>query len=119
MNIRHAIDLLRRSVLDNRGSVAVTAALVFPVLIGGMGLGAEVGYWYLTERKLQHAADVAAYAAAVRLNEKDDNETLEEVAFHVATESGFAGTIAGFELRHPPESGPNAGDTRMVEVRLT
>jgi len=29
----------------------------YAVLIGGMGLGAEVGYWYLTERKLQHAAD--------------------------------------------------------------
>ena len=40
---------------DCHGSVAVVAALLFPVLIGGMGLGAEVGYWYVTQRRLQHA----------------------------------------------------------------
>src|SRR5918997_412468 len=75
---------------DTRGSVAVVAAVAFPVLIGGMGLGAEVGYWYLTERKLQHAADVSAFGAAVRLSKGDEGETLDEVALHVAQESGFS-----------------------------
>ena len=52
---------------DRSGAVAVMAALLFPVLVGGMALGAEAGYWYLSQRKLQQASDLAAYAAAVQL----------------------------------------------------
>src|SRR5688500_3175601 len=84
-----------------------------------MGLGAEVGYWYLKQRKLQHAADVAAYAAALRLAEDADQETLEEVALYVATQSGFTDAIGDLALHHPPVSGPNAGDDDTVEVLLT
>jgi Flp pilus assembly protein TadG len=74
---------------DERGSVAILAAIVFPALIGGMGLGAEIGTWYVAERKLQHAADVAAYAAAVRLNGGEDIEKVKPVALNVAKQSGF------------------------------
>ena len=42
---------------DAGGAAAVVAAVLFPVLIGGMGLSAETGYWYMKHRKLQHAAD--------------------------------------------------------------
>src|SRR5688572_28576702 len=104
---------------DHRGSVALTAALAFPVLIGGMGIGAEVGYWYLTQRKLQHAADVSAYAAAVRLSAGDSQTELEEAAEFIATESGFRTSIGTIAVHNPPTSGPNAGDTTMVEVVLT
>jgi hypothetical protein len=104
---------------NNRGSVAALAALAFPVLIGGMGLGAEVGYWYLTERKLQHAADLSAFSAAVRLSQGDDDDRLEEIALHIATQSGFDDAQGTIEVYHPPISGPNAGDATMVEVVLT
>ena len=90
-----------------------------PVLIGGMGLGAEVGYWYLVQRKLQHAADLAAYAAAVRLAEEDEQETLERVAGYIAAESGFTVAIGTIAVNNPPLSGPNVGDEEMVEVILT
>jgi Putative Flp pilus-assembly TadE/G-like len=43
---------------DQSGAAAVVIAIVFPILVGGMGLGAETGYWYVTQRKLQHAVDV-------------------------------------------------------------
>ncbi|HWT30187.1 MAG TPA: pilus assembly protein TadG-related protein [Propylenella sp.] len=94
-------------------------AVAFPVLIGGMGLGAEVGYWYLTERRLQHAADLAAFAAAVRLAKRDDDATLDAVALHVARESGFTEAYGSIEVHHPPIAGPNAGNDEMVEVKLT
>jgi Putative Flp pilus-assembly TadE/G-like len=131
MSVVVAIGYLRQRILaalksrsrsvrhDTSGSVAVIAAVAFPVLIGGMGLGAEVGYWFLTERKLQHAADLAAYAAAVRLSRGDEDETLDAVALHVARESGLDEAHGGIEVHHPPISGPNAGDEDMVEVRLT
>jgi hypothetical protein len=106
-------------IRDNSGSVAITAAVAFPVLIGGIALGAEVGYWYVTDRKLQHAADIAAYSAAIRLSQKDADDKLEAVALHTASQSGFrpeSGTIA---VHTPPSSGPNVGDPEMVEVDLT
>ncbi len=42
-----AREKLRLQTADQSGSVAVIAAVAFSVLIGGMGLGAEVGYWYV------------------------------------------------------------------------
>ncbi len=134
MNFHFALGLLRSPIpklsagpandprsfaRDQRGSVAVIAAVAFPVLIGGIGLGAEVGYWYLKERKLQQVADLSAYAAAVRLNKGDEDATLDEVALHIATQSGFKTAAGEIQVHHPPISGPNAGDDDMVEVVLT
>lgn len=110
---------MRRAGRSQSGSVAVVATVAFPVLIGGMGLGAEVGYWYLTERKLQHAADVSAFGAAVRLSKGDEDETLEEIALNIAQQSGFDQASGNIEVHHPPVSGPNAGKAEMVEVVLT
>jgi hypothetical protein len=84
-----------------------------------MGLGAEVGYWYLKERELQHAADVAAQAAAVRLNRGDPKPTLDSVALNVATNSGFKKSDGTITVNWPPASGPGAGDRTQVEVILS
>jgi hypothetical protein len=46
------------------GAVAVTTALVLPVLLGMTSLGVEVGHWYLGQREMQGAADAAAISAA-------------------------------------------------------
>jgi Flp pilus assembly protein TadG len=82
---------------DERGAVAVIAAIVFPAMVGGMGLGAETGYWYLKQRKLQHAADVAVHAAAVRHRAGDQQPALEETALRIASATGYlpgVGTIS-------------------------
>jgi Flp pilus assembly protein TadG len=49
---------------NERGTVAVMMAFLFPVLIGAFGLGFEITNWYLTTRAMQNAADAAAVAAA-------------------------------------------------------
>jgi len=105
-------------VSDQNGGVAILAAVSFPVLIGGIGLGSEVGYWYLKQRHLQHVADLAAYAAGLRLAHEGEGADLEEIALHIATESGFEGGQAGIDVNNPPASGPNAGNPNMVEVVL-
>ena len=46
------------------GAVSPIFALMLVPLIGGLGMGAEVSNWYLTQRAMQNAADVAAIAAA-------------------------------------------------------
>jgi len=39
-------------------------AFLLPALLGALGLGFEVAYWYMTTRGMQNAADSAAVAAA-------------------------------------------------------
>ena len=104
---------------DRRGSVAIIAAVSFPVVIGGIGMGAEVGYWYMLQRELQHAADFSAHAAAVRMRVGDETSILQTVALHVAKESGFPGLAKDLDLYWPPKSGDSKGDAEAVEVVLT
>lgn len=59
--ILHALVLLRR---DQRGTIAVMMALLFPALIAILGLGMEVTNWYMRTRAMQNAADAAVIAAA-------------------------------------------------------
>ena len=63
---RTEIDLhwLSNFCKDESGNVLVIAAFALPLLIGAMGLAAEVGYWRVLHRGMQDAADSAAIAAA-------------------------------------------------------
>lgn len=106
--------LPRRFLRDEGGAVAVIAAIVFPVLVGAMGLGAETGYWYLEKRKLQHAADVSAHAAAVRFRAGDQRAALETTALRIANASGY--TPGGLTVS--TQQGLAAGSSK-VTVELT
>jgi hypothetical protein len=75
---------MRSFIADRKGAVAVYFALIAPILLGFAALGTEVGFWLLKERKLQHAADSAAYAAAVRSLTVSDPAILENVARQAA-----------------------------------
>jgi hypothetical protein len=104
---------------DDSGAAAVVAAIVFPVLVGGMGLGAETGYWYLSQRKLQHAADVSAHAAAVRKRAGDNKAGIDAAALNIARNAGFVASIGAIAVNAPPTSGAMAGSADSVEVILT
>jgi Flp pilus assembly protein TadG len=62
--LRAAVGALRAFAADRRGTTMILVALCLPVLVGAMGLSAEVSYWYLRQRAMQNAADAAAIAAA-------------------------------------------------------
>lgn len=106
--------LLRAFARDERGAVAVIAAVLFPFVVGGMGLGAETGYWHLKQRKLQHAADVAAHAAAIRKQAGDQSEKMEAAALTVATASGYLPSVGTLEVA--PASGATASASRIAVV---
>ncbi|ASY65490.1 Von Willebrand factor type A domain protein, associated with Flp pilus assembly (plasmid) [Sinorhizobium sojae CCBAU 05684] len=89
-SVRRLPNPSRRWLRDDRGAVAAIAAIAFPVLIGAMGLGAETGFWYQKQRKLQHAADVSAHAAAVRHRAGDGQTELESTALRIARASGYS-----------------------------
>jgi Putative Flp pilus-assembly TadE/G-like len=101
------------------GAAVVVAALIFPIVIGGLGLGAETGYWYLTQRKLQHAADVSAHAAGVRVRAGDGATPINAAALNIATASGLSASVGSIVVNAPPLSGAKAGAAGSVEVILT
>jgi hypothetical protein len=114
-----AVRVVRRFACDTNGATVTLVALLSPVLIGGMGLGAETGYWYFTQRALQHAADVSAHAAGIRNRAGDSEEEMEAAALHIAAQAGFTPDNSTLTLEWPPVTGPNAGDTDAVEVVLS
>src|SRR4051812_39768440 len=51
--------------LDCRqGGIAVSTAIVFPILFSIAAVGIEISSWYLKQRAMQGAADAAAISAA-------------------------------------------------------
>jgi Flp pilus assembly protein TadG len=69
---------------DRNGSVAVMMGILFPVLLGALGLGFEVANWYQVQRSMQNADDSAAIAAATNAS---SNYNVEALA--VAAQYGF------------------------------
>lgn len=141
MTISHQLGLRLNSLIvrlarfrkDEAGATAVAMAIMSPILIGGMALGGETGYWYYTQRKLQHAADVAAHAAGVRKRVGESGASLRVSATQVAAASGFIPQMedtnsdpdaiefvaTNLTLNNPPVSGKAVGDTNAVEIILT
>lgn len=79
-----ALALWRRFLADRDGATMVIIGITMPVLIGTMGLAAEVSYWHHHQRAMQNAADAAALAAATA---SDSNYTAEANA--VAAQYGI------------------------------
>ncbi|PZX13111.1 putative Flp pilus-assembly TadE/G-like protein [Palleronia aestuarii] len=104
---------------DRRGGVAIYVALAMPVLVGGMGLGAETGYRYHNQRLLQHAADFAAHAGAVHKAKGDDKDDIDAAALDVALGSDYDGAVGTITVNIPPLSGAFTGEPTAVEVILT
>src|SRR3954453_5223815 len=69
---------------NEAGAAAVLFAVASPILIGAMGIAAEVSYWRLHQRAMQNAADAAAIAAATNAG-----STYVAEAQAVAAQYGF------------------------------
>lgn len=101
------------------GGVAAIFTIVSPVMIGSMGLGGEAGYWYLTQRKVQNAADVAAHATALRMNEGDDLNSLQTLSEFVVGKADLDMTATAVNLATPPTSGAFIEDGAAIEITVT
>ena len=117
-NTVHRANKPLRFLSDNSGATAVVMALMLPVMILGMGIGAETGYQYMTQRKLQHIADLSAHAGAARLRAGDNRAEIEAASTHVAVQSGFPAGTGTITISTPPLSGAAAADENSVEVIL-
>ena len=104
---------------ETSGATAIMVALMLPVVVLGMGLGAETGYHYMKQRKVQHAADLAAIAGAARLRAGDSLAAITAAVTHVAIEGGYDPAIGTIRVNTPPLSGAAAGESGSIEVILT
>ena len=79
---------LRRFCKEENGNVFLAIALALPLLIGAIGLGAEVSYWRVLHRGMQDAADSAAIAAAA-----NNSASYAGEAKSVTSQYGFANGV--------------------------
>jgi hypothetical protein len=99
---------------SDSGKTLVLFALVFPVLLGTLGLAIDCGLLMATQREAQNAADAAAMAAAMADLAK--HGVPGDVATTIVNSyNGLSNaTLAAFN--HPPAVGPHAGNDRYYEV---
>jgi hypothetical protein len=104
------LTLLKKSLralgADRRGNVAIVAAVAMPVLLGSMGIGAEVASWYTGKRNLQNAADSAAIAAATNADPSNYQAEALSVARKYGLQNGVDGvTVSAVNNAACPEGG--------------
>ena len=84
VNVKKIASSLAGFFADQRGGIAVMMGLLFPVVLGALGIGFEISNWYMKKRAMQNAADAAAIAAA---SNAEENYNIEATA--VAAHYGF------------------------------
>jgi Putative Flp pilus-assembly TadE/G-like len=111
---------VRAILLDERGGVAVYAAIAMPLLLGSIGLGVDVGLAYSSRQAAQHQADAGAMAAALEIAKGKTTDEVEAAAQDDAEDNGWVeargDTIA---VESPPTAGDFAGDATAAEVEIT
>jgi len=108
----------------DRGQAVVVAVLAMPVILGMVGLALDVGYLRATKRQMETAADSAAIAGALALN--DAPPDYNQLATNAAGADGFTNGISGIAVavNSPPTIAAPAGPcvtqpTSCVEVIIT
>ncbi len=110
--------LVSRFLNDEKGFAAIMTAVMLPAIVLMAGLGTEAGYWYFTQRKIQNAADTAAYASIVNLM-SGNTAAITTTAEAVAQINGYLPLTSSISINYPPASGTYAGDTDAIEVLIT
>lgn len=104
-----------------RGIAVPMLGLFIVALCAMAGLAIDGGRLYWTKRRLQNAADAAAFAAALELQRghHDYATYLRPAAVRDSGLNGYPEADTSITVNNPPLSGPKAGNNRFVEVILT
>jgi Flp pilus assembly protein TadG len=112
------------AVSGRGGAISAMFAVTLTSLLGMVGLGTEVGYWYIEKRTGQNAVDAAAAAGAMSLAAAStalcSNATAKTAATNAATyvtrQNGFS---TGVAINCPPTLGSYSGNNSAIEVIAT
>ena len=100
---------------DRRGSVSVLSAVVFPVLVGVLGLVADYGYALVAKSENQRVADMAAYAGALAYNTTSSTTSMVSAANNVASLNNVPTSAVTTSLT----SSPTGDGNQAVQVRIS
>ena len=136
-NRRPVIQILRRLLNSESGSVIVMTAVSLTAILGMMALAIDVGQLRLAKQRMQMAADAAALAGALELTTCGNTarcSALTNAAQDALTENGFtastlqtgcvpSGTGLAISVNNGPcalgTQDPNNGKTNFVEVLIS
>ncbi|MCH7551741.1 MAG: pilus assembly protein, partial [Proteobacteria bacterium] len=116
--------VMTRLARDERGVIIVMFAFLLPIMIGFIGLGVEVAYWFQDRRDLQAAADAGAIAGAYEIAEGRVS-TADTVAQREAEANGWSSSEGAITVNNEqinstdPSSGNFDDDDNAIEVILT
>ncbi len=102
---------------DESGQAMILTLLCMTILLGFVGLAADVGLMFRAKRNLQIAADGAAVAAAAELNYGDWDAAGQAGAAQNSMTNGTNGVIVA--INNPPSSGAHGGDINYAEAIVT
>ncbi len=107
---------LSRFRKEERGTIALLAALLLPVLIGFLALAAEFGYGLLMQVENQRVADAAALSAALAYgNGKISQANLTAAATNIANLNGMSSATLTASLTTVPQD----SSKQAIRVDLT
>ena len=110
-----ALRAMARFARANTANVAMTFALLSPVLMGTLGAAFETAYWYMDRRGMQDAADAAALAAAT-----DATSNYAATAGAVSAQYGYVdGTGNATVTSTNNVTCPGTGTTNCYQVTIT
>ena len=92
---------------NERGAIAIIAAVTLPVTIGVIALAVEFGHGLLIRDETQRVADAAAYAGALAYAASNDQATMQSAAQNVAALNGVATTAVTASLVTSPRTATN------------
>jgi len=92
-------------------------ALASFVLVGFVALSIDTGFLMAERRQVQSAADSAALAAAISMQDGKSSIQIQAAAVEYAT-SNAGVSASDVVVQHPPTSGPYAGDNKYIQVTV-
>ena len=101
--------ILRQIASDQDGATMLLTGLGVTAFLGFAGMAVDVGYWQLTQHRMQDAADEAAYAASV-----NGSSTAAKAVTHGL---GFADGVNNVTVtvNNPPLTGSNTSNNSAWE----
>lgn len=110
-----------RFLRADNGAVAVIFALTLPFILAGFALAVEAGFWLMSQRQLQHVADVATYSAlvAVVADQSEPQAAAEAAVARVIDASGLGVDAVTYQVTLVTESRVEVTIDRNQQVTLT
>ncbi len=103
------------------GIIVILAALSMFVLMAFMGLALDASFLYFQKRRMQTAADAAAYAGALEKLRGNSNTAATSAAMNDSSLNGFTDQTdsVAVTVNIPPASGSKAGNSNFIEVIIS